>query len=372
MAHPPSDDQKNALARLPADLPVAQVVVANPSLVAAPVWEVPFDEEELTDIADCIKKSKALNTQTTYAAAWARYVNWTKHLGLAAIDPSAPIDYAAQVAIKFLRYRACAGKSANTLQIDLAAIGYYRKKARLPPLNKVPEVSEFLTGLAKDQAAPHKASAIMMNLCHRLAAHIGTRTLANTRDRALILMAGCAGLRRSEICEMRQEHFTLSAKGAAVHIFRSKTDQKQRGRDFFLPRHMWGEEHCPVEAVELWLAASGLLSEKDKQTPLFRGLGASGQATKWALGGEDMRRILKKHLATLLPHLPAELRPKPGQKISPHSFRSGFITECYLRGASFEEIAYFTGHKDRKTMDGYFDSTQMHAAHPLSKKRKVT
>jgi integrase len=367
MTHEDEKEPQTGLVRV-SPAPPAVVDAASGLSIFVSQFNVPFSEAELASIKDGIEKSSSQSTRTTYLNAWHRYDAWCLENNLRALAADLPLDYAAQVAMKYINHRRASGKSANTLKIDLAAINYHRKDARLEPVTKVREVAQFILGTCKTLPRPHKASAIMNDLARALADHIGEQGLLAIRDRAIILLVASTGMRRSELCELKQEHFKPNAAGGAmVHIWRSKTDQVGKGRDFKVPSSVLGEPYCAVEAVKNWIATSCIRDDPEaKDTPVFRGI-RGGAPTKLALSGEDIRRIVKKRMASVTPHLPAHLRPAPGAKISPHSFRSGFITEGYINGSGFKELSEFTGHKDRKTSDNYIDKNALNIVHPLAK-----
>ena len=353
-------------------VPTGELVLATDPLPLARPALPPVDltDEELSRAKGYIENSDAPATKKTYDQAFRTYTTWCNSNGMVPIVPDAPIEHAAQQAIKYLLHRDALGRKLTTIRLDLVAINHFRKNNHgLPPLSTVPQMVKFMRGLTivrlQQHEKPRKAAAIMHDLSKRLIDLIGDHDLRAVRNRAIFLLAAWAGLRRSEICDMKLEHFVRSSNGARFLVWRSKTDQGAKGRDFFL-HTVENPLYCPVVAIDRWLSQSGLDREPDKTTPLFRGLSKGLKPSKWALAGEDLRRMLRHYMQHLEAMLPAEVRAQYDfTRISPHSFRSGFITEAIIRKATNKQIGEYTGHKTPSVIEGYADKSQMDMSNPL-------
>jgi integrase len=93
--------------------------------------------------------------------------------------------------------------------------------------------------------------------------------LLGIRDRALLLVGFAGAFRRSELVGLNVEDVTFTDDGLKVVIRRSKTDQEGAGQVIGIVR---GVNLCPVEALRVWLEASGTTSG-----PIFRPVNRHGQ-----------------------------------------------------------------------------------------------
>jgi integrase len=99
---------------------------------------------------------------------------------------------------------------------------------------------------------------------------------------------------------------------------------------------------CPVRTVDRWLTTSAC-----RHGPVFRRIDRHGVIDRRALHPDAVRQILHRR-ATL-----AGLALPPGERLSPHGLRAGFITQAYINGARDEQIMDHTRQKDLRTMRGY-------------------
>jgi len=124
-------------------------------------------------------------------------------------------------------------------------------------------------------------------------------------------------------------------------IPRGKTDPDGLGAEIGIPRGR-NRATCPVRALEAWLAESDC-----RFGPVFRKVDLWGNIEHRRLHPDAVRQILRRRAAA------AGLEVPPGERLSPHGLRAGFVTEAYLAGARDEEIMAHTRHADLKTMRGY-------------------
>jgi len=111
-------------------------------------------------------------------------------------------------------------------------------------------------------------------------------------------------------------------------IRRSKTDQEGAGRRIGIPHGR--TRHCPVAAVEAWLAASSI-----DTGPLFRPITRHGHVAANPLTGDAVSVLLRERLAR------AGIGP---EGYSGHSLRAGFATSAAQAGVSTLKIRAQTGH----------------------------
>ena len=108
-----------------------------------------------------------------------------------------------------------------------------------------------------------------------------------------------------------------------------------------------------MRALEAWLAASDC-----QFGPVFRKVDLWGNIEHRRLHPDAVRQILRRRAAQ------AGLTVPPGERLSPHGLRAGFVTEATMAGARDEQIMAHTRHADLKTMRGYIRRAQLLAESP--------
>jgi integrase len=144
----------------------------------------------------------------------------------------------------------------------------------------------------------------------------------------LLLLGFAGGFRRSELVALELVDIETARQGLIVTIRRSKTDQEGAGRRIGIPHGR--TKHCPVAAVEAWLAASSIVSG-----PLFRPITRHGHFTQNRLTGDAVSVLLRERLEG------AGINP---EGFSAHSLRAGFATSAAQAGVSTLKIRQQTGH----------------------------
>ena len=114
--------------------------------------------------------------------------------------------------------------------------------------------------------------------------------LKDPRDRALLLIGFAGGLRRSELSAINCRDIDPVREGIILTIRRSKTDQEGVGRKIGIP---FGRNiHCPVRALEAWIAAAHI-----EDGPVFRPIDRHGRVSIGRLSGEAVSLIVQERLA---------------------------------------------------------------------------
>jgi len=150
----------------------------------------------------------------------------------------------------------------------------------------------------------------------------------NARDRALLLIGFAGGFRRSEIVALNCDDVERVRQGLIVTLRRSKTDQEGVGRKVGIP--FGRTRHCPVLALDRWLAVSGI-----EAGPIFRPVDRHGRVASERLSGEAVSLVVKERVAV------AGMEPTG---FSGHSLRAGFATSAVQAGVPTLKIRNQTGH----------------------------
>ena len=153
-------------------------------------------------------------------------------------------------------------------------------------------------------------------------------SVRDVRDRALLLIGFAGGFRRSELIGLDRTDIVPVRRGIEITIRASKTDQEKAGRKIGIPHGR--TRHCPVAALDAWLASSGI-----DHGSVFRPIDRHGHIQRERLSGEAVSQIICRHVAA------AGIDPAG---FSGHSLRAGFATSAVQAGASTSKIRAQTGH----------------------------
>jgi integrase len=199
-------------------------------------------------------------------------------------------------------------------------------------------VSETLKGIRRSIGTAQEGKAPLLTSDIRRIVAACPETLSGLRDRALVLVGFAGAFRRSELAAIDFAHLSFTKDGLIIDLRRSKTDQEAAGRKVGIP---FGkeEETCPVHALRLWLAASGISSGA-----VFRGVTRAGKLSRRGLHKDCVGWILKRAASR------AGLKPEP---LGGHSLRAGCVTQVAMNGVSERDIMRQTGHKSAEMLAKY-------------------
>jgi integrase len=294
----------------------------------------PFAAEALAAARAYALGSLAPETRRAYATDWLDWSAWCRRAGATSLpaDPVAVAGYLASLAPRYSR---------AVLDRRLAAIGHAHRIAGLDWSAGHPALRATLRGIRRQHgSATRKAAALTSAELRRLVGSCAG-DVTGQRDRALLLLGFAGALRRSELVAVDREHIRITEAGLRLHIPSSKTDAEGRGVELGIGRGR-RPETCPVRALEAWLKASDC-----RFGPVFRKVDRWGNIEHRRLGGDAVREILLRRARL------ADLKVDPGERLSPHGLRAGFVTEAYIAGARDEQVMEHTRHRDLKTMRGY-------------------
>lgn len=235
---------------------------------------------------------------------------------------------------------------ASTIKRRSAAIRYVHRMADLEVLPTDSSiVSKTLKGIMrKKRMAPHKKEPTTNTIIHQMVEAVDLSTLTGLRDRAILLLGFAGAFRRSELVQVRVEDLKIHEKGMTVHIPKSKTDQLGEGDTIPVLR---GEQHCPVNALQAWLSASGISNGF-----VFRRI--SKAETLWPSHDDLEKPDLCAHSIALIVKKYAKKVNLNPDLFSGHSLRHGFTTSSLEHGAALEKVMAVTRHKNPKTTLGYY------------------
>ncbi len=208
-----------------------------------------------------------------------------------------------------------------------------------------------IRGLRRQHDATRQArEALVREDASRALANFALNDLRDIRDRAIVALAWCSALRRSNVAAMRVEDVRFrtddidGTRYLEIFVPRSKTDQEGIGRYVIVTELPGGDSLCAYRAVRAWLDASGV-----RDGALFRTFTLTPHAehrkiTDNALDGGDVARAVKRVVAAI------GLDPA---KFAAHSARRGFVTSADAAGVRRSLIREQGGWKDDRMISTY-------------------
>jgi integrase len=304
-------------------------------------------------MADQVSKlreaGKAANTRRAYVSDWSRFTTWCETHGLTAI-PAHPDTVSAYLADQVQTVK------VSTLRRHVATISKAHQVAGQPDPCKTSALADTLAGLRRTHGTPRDEAPGLLASDLRLTLDTLGDTLSDVRDRAVLLVGWCAGLRRSEIANLTWGDIQPDPQGVVLVLRNTKTDKAGTGRAVGLAR----ETHpgsCPVTALVTWRdmveQVAGTTATAD-DAPVFVQVNRHGQL-RGAMSGQAVAQIVQRR--TQQAGLPVRYRG--------HSLRKGLVQSATLAGVQDSAIMQTTGHRSVVMLRQYQAQAGLvsHAAH---------
>lgn len=245
--------------------------------------------------------------------------------------------------------------SANTLKVRLAALSQWHLDQGMPDPTKAPVVKKVLKGIRtlhptqEKQAKPLQLDQLQhvsgwLEEQIALANGLGDAKaqLKHTRDRAILLLGFWRGFRSDELSRLDVDFMQLIPnEGLELFLPFSKGDRESQGEVFKVPPLA---NLCPVEAVEAWLAISGIHSG-----PLFRGVNRWGHLSEDGLHSGSFIALLKTFLAAA--------GVDDAEDYSSHSLRRGFASWATANQWDLKSLMQYVGWKDVRSAMRYLPTS---------------
>jgi integrase len=286
--------------------------------------------------------ARADNTRRSYARAWEQWSTYAHEHGACTL-PASPLIIAA-----YLAHLDAEGLGTSTIDVALAAIVDRHRAARLPLPTNDPAVRDVRAGIRARRGTRPKCKAALRPFDLQEMVSALPPDLSGMRDRALLLVGFGSALRRSELSALRVEHVAWHARGVALLVARSKTDQQGEGVE--VPIHAAPGPLCPVDALRVWLDAAGITSG-----PVFRSV------SRWGRIGDG---LTGKHIAEIVKRAARRIGHDV-RDIGAHSLRAGFATTAASVGANLAEIARITRHESDSMVRRYIRAGTLFERDPL-------
>lgn len=278
-----------------------------------------------TELEDLVRESLSVNTRRAYASDLRRFQEWGGQL------PSSPEEIARYLADHRQTH------AVASLARWLTTISKAHRAIGIGDPTRTELVRSVLRGIRRMYGQPpRQAKALLREDLFAILDGLDCGSKA-IRDRALLLLGFACGFRRSELTALLVSDLEFVQQGLIVHVRRSKTDQTGSGRKIGVP--FGRTRHCPVKAIENWLAHSRIT-----EGSVFRSVNRAGEVSKQKLSAHAVSRVLKDRLQGV---------GFDAEGYSGHSLRSGFVTSAVQAGVSSWKIRQQTGHSSDAIMARY-------------------
>lgn len=286
--------------------------------------------DPMASVRAYIAAEKSDNTRRAYRSDWAHFTAWCADAGETPLPASPP------TVARYLAALADQTLAPSTIERRAAAIRYAHKAAGLEPPTNSEAVKATMRGIRRTlrRAPTRKSPAVAARVAAMIAAL--PATLIGLRDRAILLIAFAAALRRSELVDLYVNDVERHAGGIVLQLRHSKTDQEGRGAAIPVPN---GLRLKPVEALYAWLEAAGIT-----EGPLFRPIDRHGRVGTAALTDHSVARVIKAAAKA------AGFDPR---LFSGHSPRAGFVTQALDDRVDVLKIMGITRHVKVDTLKIY-------------------
>lgn len=282
-------------------------------------------------VADLVASSISENTRRAYQSDLAHFETWGGSV------PAAPTMVASYLAAHAEEL------SVATLVRRVATISKAHEARGLPNPCRSEIVRATLRGIKRTRGtAQQQARPLVREDLLRVLDSLG-QAAKDIRDGALLLLGFAGGFRRSELVGLDRADIEHVRQGLIVTLRFSKTDQEGAGRKVGIPHGR--TRHCPVAAVDIWLALSGI-----DDGPIFRPVDRHGHVHTERLSGEAVSLVIKERVAA------AGIDPSG---FSGHSLRAGFATSAAQAGVSTIKIRAQTGHASDAMLSRYIRDGQL-------------
>jgi integrase len=306
--------------------------------------------EAVVKAVELARHSVSETTEKIYADDWNAFRAWCTRRK-APFLPAPPVVVASYLA-------ECSERMGRSgLRLILAAIAFYHRRTGHPWVSNDPLISTVMKSIVRKQQRPVRPAAALtsdeigelLHVCR--SKKNAERSLADLRDRALLLTCFAGALRRSELVALDVEDVEITKDGIKLKIRRSKADQEGEGAEVLISNGS-RPATCPAEAMRAWLKASAIT-----YGPVFRRITAAG-AIEGRLTGNGVWRIVRRRAEQ------AKLTVDDSERLSPHGMRAGYIVEAYLNGGLDEQVQDHARQKSIMTTRRYRKRAKTVAAAP--------
>ena len=268
----------------------------------------------------------AVNTQRAYKSDLKDFNEWCE------INGQIPFPVSPQTLAAYVSHLADTCKWA-TINRKLAAISKLHQFNNLetPTQNRIFRI--VMEGIKRTKGVRQKqAPAFKLNVLKQLLRDFETKTHADLRNKALLLLGFTGAFRRSELVALNVEDLNFTEEGLVVSMQKSKTNQYgdyEEKAIFYSPEAVL----CPIRTLQIWIKTL----EKTTNA-LFVRVRKGDRISKDRLTDKTVNDLVKTYF---------------GEEFSAHSLRASFITIAKINGADDSEIMRQSKHKTSAMIQRY-------------------
>ena len=268
----------------------------------------------------------AVNTQRAYKSDLKNFNEWCE------INGQIPFPVSPQTLAAYVSHLADTCKWA-TINRRLAAISKLHQFNNLetPTQNRIFRI--VMEGIKRTKGVRQKqAPAFKLNVLKQLLRDFETKTHADLRNKALLLLGFTGAFRRSELVALNVEDLNFTEEGLVVSMQKSKTNQYgdyEEKAIFYSPEAVL----CPIRTLQIWIKTL----EKTTNA-LFVRVRKGDRISKDRLTDKTVNDLVKTYF---------------GEEFSAHSLRASFITIAKINGADDSEIMRQSKHKTSAMIQRY-------------------
>ena len=268
----------------------------------------------------------AVNTQRAYKSDLKDFNEWCE------INGQIPFPVSPQTLAAYVSHLADTCKWA-TINRRLAAISKLHQFNNLetPTQNRIFRI--VMEGIKRTKGVRQKqAPAFKLNVLKQLLRDFETKTHADLRNKALLLLGFTGAFRRSELVALNVEDLNFTEEGLVVSMQKSKTNQYgdyEEKAIFYSPEAVL----CPIRTLQIWIKTL----EKTTNA-LFVRVRKGDRISKDRLTDKTVNDLVKTYF---------------GEEFSAHSLRASFITIAKINGADDSEIMRQSKHKTSAMIQRY-------------------
>ena len=298
---------------------------------------------------ELVERAGAAATERAYEGDWKAFLTWCKRAGRRPVPCTSETLEIYVVSLAEQHRRLSSMKRAVT---GIRAM-HKRQGEEMPKLDGVRKLF-FELGRSGEARRPQGKAALTVDDLAAMLERVDVSTAKGKRDRALLLIGFCGGLRRSDLAGLDVRDVVEVEQGLELRIRRGKTDQTGIGRT--VPIWKGTSGLCAVRAWRAWLKA--------------RGPAPGAAFTSWRGEVATDRGITGDGIHDLVVRLAAEAGLDP-KRYGSHSLRAGCVTAALASGASVPAVMALTGHQSVSTLRGYYRPGQaFDGKNPLGKAMK--
>ena len=260
------------------------------------------DDAAAVELTELEEQARRFARDSRAASTWRAYESDFTHFRAWCAEQQPPVESlpATPATVALYLTALAETRKPSTIRRRLASISVAHQVAGFDTPTADAAVRAVWSGIRRRQGmAPRKVQAARTKVITAMVAPLGD-SLADTRDRTLLLFGFAGALRRSELVALNVEDVSEDDAGQRLVLRRSKTDQEAEGAIRGLP---YGSHPatCPVRAWRGWLEVSGITTGAAFRSVSRHGHLGTTHLSDRALADIVKRRALAAGLAATSP-----------------------------------------------------------------------